>query len=301
MLTSKFSKIYTVIFSAALVVSLAACGGSESSEPGNAAAEQAESMHEASAEDGISGSVLMDNEYAFIEITETSISDDAYEWKLDIENKSDQDFVCLIVSTSINDIMIDADLPMAVIGAGESISADYAWDKAEMNLAGITDFTKFGYTARLYTSDVYDEIVSESGFIYPLGEEAVLHQTMDTSSMTQLIDKDDFKAWYVKSEISEANEYGISLYYENNSDQDLLFLISRLDANGTEVELSSVDYISADMSGFTSPEDLYFQLGEGEEHGVASADALTELKTEISVYDTDSNLKYSEVVSLPLE
>lgn len=181
-------KIMSLVLSAALALSLAACGGSntttvassmESSGSSTEAAqtEAPESEETPAAKSEFQEQTIVDNEYCTVILKGTDDGDGmcGYSLKVYLENKTaDKTLLFGMDNTSVNGVMVDP-LWGATVAPGKKSNETISWlsTSLEKNNIKADDITQVSFTLNVYDKDdlAADEFVDEEFTIYPKGEE----------------------------------------------------------------------------------------------------------------------------------
>ena len=181
-------KVISLALSALLALSLAACGGSntttvasstESSGSSTEAAqtEAPESEETPAAKSEFQEQTIVDNEYCTVILKGTDDGDGmfGYSLKVYLENKTaDKTLLFGMDNTSVNGVMVDP-LWGATVAPGKKSNETISWlsTSLEKNNIKADDITQVSFTLNVYDKDdlAADEFVDEEFTIYPKGEE----------------------------------------------------------------------------------------------------------------------------------
>lgn len=181
-------KVISLALSALLALSLAACGGSntttvvsstESSGSSTEAAktEAPESEETPAAKSEFQEQTIVDNEYCTVILKGTDDEDGmwGYSWKVYLENKTaDKTLMFGMNNTSVNGVMVDP-LWAATVVPGKKSNETISWlsTSLEKNNIKADDITQVSFTLNVYDKDdlAADKFVDEEFTIYPKGEE----------------------------------------------------------------------------------------------------------------------------------
>ncbi len=230
-----------------------------------------------------SGTTLVDNENCTIKVT--SIDPDSmwgYTLNFYLENKTDQNLMFSIDSSSINGLMNDPFFASEV-AAGKKANKEVSWDISALEDAGmnVTDIT---FDFLVYDSNDFmaDNLVEEEFSIFPYGESAV-QQFSYEEGPNDLVIFDNEYASMIATDFDENGLFGytMTVYLENKTDKDVMFGLDNCSVNGFMAD----PFWSKEVnSGKKAVSDITWSESSFEENGIVNVD---EIEFSISVYDSN--------------
>lgn len=243
-------KVISLALSALLALSLAACGGSntttvasrtESSGSSTEAAqtEAPESEETPAAKSEFQEQTIVDNEYCTVILKGTDDGDGmcGYSLKVYLENKTaDKTLLFGMDNTSVNGVMVDP-LWGATVAPGKKSNETISWlsTSLEKNNIKADDITQVSFTLNVYDKDdlAADEFVDEEFTIYPKGEEnASTVEREAQSTDIVLFDNDSCSMTVTGFEHDDICGYTVKAYLVNKTDKDLMFYCDDASING---------------------------------------------------------------------
>lgn len=259
-------KLVSIAVSAALVLSLAACGNSTAA---SAAASSAATSDAASSEESTSDSssaanstfdstaaepdiqfdesfqpeTIADNETCTVILQSVGHDDDyGYYWKIDFQNKTDDKTLCAITSSSsLNGIPADTSW-FPEIGPGEEVTEVVSWAKEGLEIYKVKpqDID----TVKLHI-DVYDESewdvlnrndpVDDDFVIYPKGEENATEPKHEIQPTDIVLFDNNACSMVVCGFYSDSfMGYTAKAYYQNKTDDRIDIILDKGSINGFE-------------------------------------------------------------------
>lgn len=259
-------KLVSIAVSAALVLSLAACGNSTAA---SAAASSAATSDAASSEESTSDSssaanstfdstaaepdiqfdesfqpeTIADNETCTVILQSVGHDDDyGYYWKIDFQNKTDDKTLCAITSSSsLNGIPADTSW-FPEIGPGEEVTEVVSWAKEGLEIYKVKpqDID----TVKLHI-DVYDESewdvlnrndpVDDDFVIYPKGEENATEPKHEIQPTDIVLFDNNACSMVVCGFYSDSfMGYTAKAYYENKTNDRIDVILDKGSINGFE-------------------------------------------------------------------
>lgn len=299
------NKIIAFILSFVLLVSLAACGSTASSDNGGtddtAAEANSGTAEDASAADestdadtdttasekeiSFTETVVVDNEACTIKIT--SIDPDniwGYTLNAEFENKSsDKTYTFSVDSASINGVMDDPFFATDVTAGNKGIE-EISFSDSTLEENGIEEFTDIELTFSVYDADDWnaDDVAFETVHIYPYGEEnATAYERDIQESDTVVLDNEYATVIVTGYEEDEIWGYTVNLYLVNKTDKNVMFNVENAAVNGYMADPFYATFVSAGKSKFSS---MYWDMETLEEYGI---EAVETIELELQMYDDD--------------
>ena len=253
-------KLVSIAVSAALVLSLAACGKADSSATVMPESESIESNSPASSvasaasdtksnesdiqlDESFQPQTIADSDTCTIILQNVGCDDSyGYYWTVDFQNKTDDKTLCAITSSSsLNGIPADTSW-FPEIGPGEEVTEVVSWDSEGLEIYGVKpqDID----TVKLHI-DVYDEAkwdvsnrddpVDDDFVIYPKGEENATepkHEIQPTDIV--LFDNDACTMAICGFYSDNFMGYTAKAYYQNKTDDRIDIILDKGSINGFE-------------------------------------------------------------------
>lgn len=312
-------KIYATVLAAVMAVSLTACGGSTST-PETAKSVESESIKEDASSDkseaeeeiveenepeevkeetkekstelAIEETVVYDENG--VKITATGVSDDGWagpEIQLLIENNSDTDLLFQSRYTSLNGIMVDANMSQEV-AAGKKANTEITYFESGVETAGIDQIGEFGFMIYGCTSDDWTDVFMSSEIIVPTALNGTFEQSLNKEG-TIAYDADGVKI-VIQDVKKDAGSTYVQLYIENNTSDGIM-----VQARDTVVNGFMLDPIFSNdiLPGRVSYTSLSFFETDFEDNGI---DEIKDLETKFQICGIDDwgNAFETETVSV---
>ena len=295
-------KIISLALSVALALSLAACGGSNTStaasstansEPSTEAiqteAPESEPEETPEAKSEFQEKTIVDNEYCTVILKD--IDEDGlwgYSWKIYLENKTaDKTLMFSMNNTSVNGVMVDP-LWAATVAPGKKSNETISWmsTSLEENNIKADDITQVSFTLDVYDNDDWtaDKFVDEEFTVYPKGEEnATTVEREAQSTDIVLFDNDSCSMTVAGFEHDDIFGYTVKVYLVNKTDKDLMFSCNDASINGYMADPFWATTVAA---GKTSNSDISWSDSTLEENGI-DISSIEEIELPITVYPND--------------
>lgn len=294
-------KVISLALSALLALSLAACGGSntttvasstESSGSSTEAAqtEAPESEETPAAKSEFQEQTIVDNEYCTVILKGTDDGDGmcGYSLKVYLENKTaDKTLLFGMDNTSVNGVMVDP-LWGATVAPGKKSNETISWlsTSLEKNNIKADDITQVSFTLNVYDKDdlAADEFVDEEFTIYPKGEEnASTVEREAQSTDIVLFDNDSCSMTVTGFEHDDICGYTVKAYLVNKTNKDLTFYCDDASINGYMADPLWATTVAA---GKTSNSDISWSNSTLEENGIDES-SIEEIELPITVYPSE--------------
>lgn len=253
-------KLVSIAVSAALMLSLAACGKADSSAAAMPESESIESNSPASSaasaasdtesnesdiqfDESFQPQTIADNDTCTIILQNVGYDDSyGYYWTVDFQNKTDDKTLCAITSSSsLNGIPADTSW-FPEIGPGVKTTEVVSWDKAGLEIYGVKpqDID----TVKLHI-DVYDEAewdvsnrddpVDDDFVIYPKGEENATEPKHEIQPTDIVLFDNNACSMVICGFYSDGfMGYTAKAYYQNKTDDRIDIILDKGSINGFE-------------------------------------------------------------------
>ena len=187
--------------------------------------------------------VLVDTEDLYFAIKQAR-TDAAlgYEWKVYIENRTDQNLMFSFEKVSVNGVMCDP-FWAEVITAGKKGNCEITWMRDSLQEKQISDVTEVDFTLNVYNDDDYTEapLMHDPFAVFPMGEEkAAEAAAADEAARAKLlagsgkvlVDNDACSIVVTGYEPDNTWGYAMHVYLRNKSGEDLVFSAQNTSVNG---------------------------------------------------------------------
>lgn len=288
----KMKKYATILFSTALLFSLAACSGenagnevqdSDLTSPTTVVAETAAPTEE-KAQASFEETILVDNDICTFKIT--AIQEDSiwgYTLKAYLENKTDLELMFSLGNVSVNGFMCDP-LWASSVSAGMKANEEISFSSDSFKVNGIDAVTDITFTLSVYDNNDWtsDHLVTETFTIYPLGEEAVqLYSRTAAEGETVLFDNENYTMIVTGYDPDNIWGYTVNVFLENKTDDNLMFSISDASVNGFMCDPFWAHTVAAGKRSNTT---ISWMASDFEANSITEVESLT---LPIRVYDAD--------------
>ena len=248
-------KLATLLLSLALVFSLAACGGGESSS-GTSGSTPAASQKLEMPEIVFDGAVAIDNAECAVKITEVDPDNMwGYTLKAELENKSaNKTYMFSIEGASINGVQCDP-LFATEVAAGKKANDEITFNDSKLQENGITEYTDIELSFKVYDSNDWfaDPVAEETVHIYPYGKDkAVAFVREKQPGDNVIIDNDYVTVTVTGYEEDSIWGYTVNMFLQNKTDKTLMFSVDDASVNGFMADPFYATTVSAGKSDFSS-------------------------------------------------
>lgn len=294
-------KLFALMLAVLMVLSMAACGASDSGDSqtdgqdaavvkSDDVAETTEAAETTAAPANAATPVLeedlvlVDNENCTFKVTGFDPNGlFGYTVSVYLENKTDKELMFTLTDVSVNGFMCDP-FWAETVTAGMKSNTEFSFFAADLAVCGISDVTDIDMTVDVYDSVDYmaDHLVTESFTVYPLGEDAVqpfTRQSVDGEIV--LIDNESCTMIITGVDPDNMWGYALNVYLENKTDKSLMFSISDAAVNGFMCDPFWADEVAPGKRACTTISWLADDF---------TANGITEVETlnlPITVYDAD--------------
>lgn len=305
-------KFTALLLIAAMVIALAACGGTDTPQTTNGSGETVGNTTTALADESDAPSestvpseaqivfeeiTVVDNDECSLVITSYAANSREISMKAVLENKSaDRNYMFTVESASVNGILTDpwyAD----TVAAGKKANGTISFGDSE--LFGLTpaEVTDIELTFRVYDSDDFlaDAVAHETIHVYPYGPNAATVFTREAQpSDLVLVDNDEITVIATGFDPGSVWGYTMNLYLVNKTDKTLMFSLENVSVNGlmvdpfwacdvigNKVAFSSVSWNSSDFeeNDITTVEEIEFSLRVSDYEDWSANDLFNEVLT----------------------
>lgn len=230
-------KIFATLLVATLALSMAACGGGETKETNSdvAAATNVSTTKEETAEVTIEEKELY-NQNGIV-ITATSLEMNGSfgpEIKVLVENNSEKNVTVQARSSSINGYMMDFSFSCDV-AAGKKANGALSLMSSDLEACGIETIADIEFSFYIFDTDTWDTIANSDVITISTSASGSYEQEYDNSGDV-IYDNNGIRI--ISKGLAEDELYGpeLSLYIENNSDQNITVQPRDTSINGFMVE-----------------------------------------------------------------
>lgn len=277
-------KVLSLLLALAAVLSLAACGSSETAGGETTSEETTASIQDTTAQFSFPETTIIDNEHVTFKIT--AIDEDnlwGYTLKAYLENKTGQDLMFSLSDVSANGFMCDP-FWATTVAAGMKANEEISFSGADFERSGITTVTDIEFTLDVYDANDWsaEHLVSDVFSVYPQGEEAVrTYERAPQGSDIVLFDNEDCAMIVTGFDPDDAFGYTVSVYLVNKTDKSLMFSLSDAAVNGFMCDPYWAQTVAPGKVSFTS---ITWYASTLEENGITKVESLT---LPIRVYDAN--------------
>ena len=254
-------KLLTLILSALIVLSLAACtvepsgnntseNQTNSTETGNTEESTQSGNTEESTQSGstgenkdqesnneitFSGLVAVDNSECVIKITKIDSNGLlGYKLKLQLENKSDdKTYMFSLENAAINGVQCDPFFATEV-AAGKKATDEITFYKNDLSESGIEDYTDIELTFRVYDSNDWtaDNIAQETVHIYPYGEDKAVQYVRTPQAEDNIIVDNEYITVIVTGYADNPIwGYSVNVFLLNKTNKQIMFTVDDASVN----------------------------------------------------------------------
>lgn len=293
-------RIFALLLCAAMLVSLAACGGSGESAPTDATASATvpatqpseaptaaptDAPTEALTEPPVirgemAQTVLVDNEYASFTVIKAEKNEHlGMQLQVQCVNKTDSALLFSWDMVSVCGFMYDPMWAEEVSG-GKTANSTVYLDTYQLEQMGIISVDEISFTLRVVDSENWMEepFVQEAFTIYPTGlnaETLVLPQRADTAGQVVLVDDENVRFVIEWADAEDSAEYTLFVYMQNKTGKNLMYAWDQVSVNGYMIDpfwtmsvtagnqaCSEVIFYRSDLeaNGITDVSDIEFTL-----------------------------------------
>ena len=260
-------------------------GEEVSEETDEEAAEETEEEKSSVADPSNFNQVIVETDTVKFEITGIDPKDMwGYTVSAVLENNTDKTLMFAIDEASVNGVMMDP-FWASEIAPGKKGNESISWMSSSLKEAGINpeDVSVIEFKLRVYDSEDYmaDALVDDVFTIYPLGEEnATTAERVDSESDIVLFDNDQCKMVITGYDPDDLFGYTVKAHLINKTDATLMFAIEEASVNGF---MSDPFWASSVAGGKSSNEDITWMSLEDD--GITEVE---EIEFRLHVYDEDS-------------
>jgi len=290
-------RLFALLLCAAMLLSLAACGGSDAPEATNATAsatipatQPTDAPTQAPTEPPVvrvpmGETVLVDNDSVTFKIVKAEDSEHlGMQLRVQCVNKTDRALLFSWDMVSVCGFMYDP-FWAEEVAAGKSANATVDLDTYALEDLGITSVDEITFTLRIVDSENWMEkpIVEEAFTIYPTGlsaETLVLPQRAVTDGQVVIADNDDIR--FVIEGTQDTSSYTLHVYMENKTGRNLMYAWDKVSVNGYMIDPFWAMSVAA---GKRACAEISFYRSDLEENGIT---AVSEIEFTLQVSDYDN-------------
>lgn len=244
-------RIFTLLLSCALLLTLAACGGSKAPAPTDSGtfppvAPPAESVPEASIQStqpqpAMAETVLVDNDQVtFAVVSAQENAHTGMQLQVQCVNKTDRTLLFSWDMVSVCGYMYDPFWAQEVAG-GKTANSTVYLDTLELERMGVAAVEEISFSLRVVDSENWmDEPLVESPFtIYPTGldpDTLQLPEHPDTAGQVVIADNQDLRFVVERADRENNAGYLLHVYMENKTDRNLMFSWDMVSVNGYMID-----------------------------------------------------------------
>lgn len=295
------NRLFALLLCAAMLVSLAACGGSEPSPTDAAAATQpAETLAptqvptdtptEAPTEAAVSAPEiiqLVNNDDVAVHIMNIENNEHlGMQLRIQCENRTDRTLMFSWDMVSVCGYMFDP-LWAVEVSAGKTANSTIDLDTYALEEMGITSVDEITFTLRIVDSENFMEapIVEEAFTIYPTGLSAdTLVLPARVPKPDEVVIADDENVCFIieRADGEDAAAYTLHVYMENKTDRNLMYAWDKVSVNGFMIDPFWAMSVAA---GKKACAEITFYGSDLERNGIAD---VSEIEFTLLVSDYDN-------------
>ena len=275
-------KIFALLVSSLMMVSLVACAGGEEKENGNNNANVSETKEN---EITFQGFTAVDTPECTVKITEIDPDDTwGYTIKTELENKSQNTtYMFSVESAAVNGVECET-LFAKEFAPGKKANDGISLGTSTIEKNGITGFTDIEITMRIYdSSNIFaeDKLV-ETFHIYPYGEEKATKFVRESQETDKVIVDNEYVTVIVTG-YDKDNIWGYTanLYLINKTDTEIMLSVNEASVNGYMADPFYAKSVKAGKSAFSS---ISWSDTVLEENGITE---VQEIEFLLKVYDSN--------------
>ena len=286
-------RLPALLLSALLLLSMTACGGTDSPAPTDATASatvpaevttptEAEVTEPSTPENLLGNNImqLVNNEDVAVHIV--SIENNAHtgmQLRIQCENKTDRALLFSWDMVSVCGFMYDP-FWAEEVAAGKTANSTVYLDTYELEQMDVTSVDEISFTLRVVDSENWMEepLVEEACTVYPTGLNAdtlVLPSRAPTEGQVVIADNEDLRFVIEWADGEDASAYTVYVYMENKTDRNLMYSWDLVSVNDVMVDpfwamsvaagkkaCSEVTFYRSELSdnGITEVSDIEFTL-----------------------------------------
>lgn len=255
-------RLIGLILSAALLLSLCACGAPENSKSTTPAQQEqnatipqttpATQWTEEPIQTPEAETQLVDNDNCAFSLESVTRSDYAgMELTVLCTNKTDRTLMFAWTDVSVCGYQYDPVWSQEV-GPGEQVASVIDLDTYRLELWGITDVDQIGFTLTVFDSADFmaQPFVDEALELYPTGKTAYVRPDRKTSDGAQTMAADGGVELTIVSFQDDSDGYTLELYLENTTDRDQVFYWDEVCVNGIVVDPMWSELVGAGLRAY---------------------------------------------------
>lgn len=283
-------KVLAVLLTATMVLSIAACGGSEAEDANKNSGNESSSINtEESTESTVDDSkdVSIENQELYnqngVVITATELNMNGTwgpEIKVIVENNSEKNITVQTRNSSVNGFMTEIGFSCDV-AAGKKANDALTFTSSDLELCGIEKIANVEFSFNVFDSDTWDDILSTDMITINTSANGSYEQTYDTSGDV-LYESNGIRI--ISKGFSMDGIWGpeLSLYIENNSGQNITVQATGTSINGFMIEPNMSDDVA---SGKVNLGGMTFFESDFESNGITDVETV---ETSFNIFNTES-------------
>lgn len=244
-------RLFVLLLSVMMLLSFAACGGSDTPAPTDAASatvptEVPNTPTEAPTQPSEVPAVLpdiiqlVDNENVAVHVTKVEHNDHTgMQLHIQCENKTDRALMFSWDQVSVCGFMYDP-FWAEEVAAGKTANSTIYLDTYELEKMGVISVDVITFTLNVIDSENWMEtLVQEVFTIYPTGLNAntlKLPQREPTDGEVVIADNEDLRFVIEWADAEDASEYTVYVYMENKTDRNLMYAWDMVSVNGFMID-----------------------------------------------------------------
>lgn len=288
-------RIFSLLLCVAMLLSLAACGGSETPAPTDAVAAPTAAPTDAPTEAPTVAPVqtavpdiiqLVDNDDVAVHITKIEHNEHlGMQLRIQCVNKTDRALMCSWDMVSVCGFMYDP-FWAEEVGPGKTSNSTIDFDTYALEKMGILSVDEISFTLRVYDSENWMEapLVQEACTIYPTGlnAERVRFPTREETPGQAVVAEDENVRFVIEwADAEDASTYTVYVYMENKTDRTLMYAWDMVSVNDVMVDPFWTALVSA---GKKACSEVTFYRSELAENGIEDIENI-EFALIVSDYD----------------
>lgn len=290
-------KIFALLLAVIMLLSLAACGGSEEQTPTNSTAAPTEptaavteDFTEAPTQPPVTQTemdeaVLIDNEQVTFAVTKVeNNSHMGMQLQVQCVNKTDRALLFSWDMVSVCGFMYDP-LWAEEVAANKTANSTVYLDTYELEQMGVETVDEISFTLRISDSENWMEapLVEEALTVYPTGLSAdtvQLPERAPTDGQVVISDNEALR-FVIEWAEADASAYTLQVYMENKTDSNLMFAWDLVSVNGFMIDPFWTEAVAA---GRKACSEVIFYQSDLEENKIAAVSDI-EFTLRVSDYD----------------
>lgn len=283
-------KVLAVLLTATMVLSIAACGGSEAEDANKNSGNESSSINtEESTEPTVDDSkdVSIENQELYnqngVVITATELNMNGTwgpEIKVIVENNSDKNITVQTRNSSVNGFMTEISFSCDVV-AGKKANDSLIFESSSLEACNIETLADIEFSFYIMDSETWDEIASTEIITINTSANGNYEQSYDDSGDV-IYENNGIRI--ISKGFVEDGIFGpeLSLYIENNSGQNITVQARDTSVNGFMIEPNMSDDVA---SGKVNLGGMTFFESDFESNGITDVETV---ETSFNIFNTES-------------